>query len=164
MDQIRGKYFLAGLCSENEHVHSAGLMSDVILLQFTVERSPGDIQYLGRLSHVVVGVFQDVKDVVLFQILQGGEFFPFYERNFFQRLEELLKILRKILNVDKILLGENRGAFQNVLQLPDISGPLVSLEELLNLSGYTLQLFRKFLASPLEEMPGERGDILRLQS
>ena len=70
-------------------------------------------------------------------------------------------VFGKALGQNRMTLLERHGSLDDILQLADVAGPLVGLEQLHRLLGQSVDRFSHLLGILAEEMLRQEGDVLR---
>ena len=66
-----------------------------------------------------------------------------------------------MLQFQRVAVTEIHGVFQHIVELPDVSGPVIALEELHDLTGDGLDLLGHLLVQPLQLIVRKQRDVLR---
>ena len=138
------------------------LLLDPVFLDFIVEGSSGDPEELGRLSLMAVGLFQGVRDPLLFKL--ADRLFRGLRQGEVAR-ERDLDVLDAPEFVDQIreldpLFRDHHRPLQEVPELANIAGEVVILEFLERLRGDLRDLFAHLGLQLPEDPRAEERDVL----
>src|SRR5436309_6358027 len=121
----------------------------------SIKRGAGDSQDPCRLELVAVRVKENVADMVSLDVLEraqadGGESQP-----------RVLDRFGKVAGPDDLPGGEDRGPLDDMLQLPDVSWPVIAAKELLRTRRERARRTPQLVVIATKEVLREKRDVLR---
>src|SRR5438445_4459933 len=145
-------------------ISSRSLADQAVLLKLVAELAKRHLEQLGRLRLHTSGTIEGPLQISPLDGVEGGlQVEPVLGQLYrFHALDRTLapECLRQRLDAQHVPRPQHDGPLQHVLELADISGPVVSLEDDHGLRSDAARLLAEVLAELLQEVRDEEGDVL----
>src|SRR5215510_11263837 len=144
---------LTGAAVTPGHFTSDGRLIEVVLPQFVVERRARDAEDFGGAAEIALGAFEHTPDVEAFEFIERKEIFTgvFVSGRAAQR---------QVACANAVAAAQEHRAFDDVAQLADVAGPVVTEQQSLGLRRHTLDAAVEPLIEVADEMSDERQYVL----
>src|SRR5215510_314401 len=144
---------LAGAAVMPGHFTSDGRLIEVVLPQFVVECRARDAEDFGGAAEIALGAFDHTPDVEAFEFIERKELFAgvFVSGRAAQR---------QVACANAVAAAQDHRAFDDVAQLADVAGPVVTEQQSLCLRRHALDAAVEPLIEVADEMSDERQYVL----